>query len=50
MGRELFYCTVCQVRLTGDDLKAGKACQLDNNTYCTKCAPEEARRAAPSIS
>ncbi len=40
MGREYFYCSHCQTRLTDEDFQTGKAAQVRDQASCEACLGE----------
>ena len=40
MGREFYYCSRCQTRLSTEDLRAGRAVRLRDQVACERCLPD----------
>ena len=48
MGREIFHCFGCEVRLTPSEITSGKAILYDNQYACHECAVELGLIATPA--
>lgn len=40
MGREFYYCSRCQTRLTTEDLRSGRAVRIRDQVACERCFPD----------